>query len=79
MGTQISMTDFVLHIDETLDASGRESLLNAVRAREGVIAVGYHNETPHLMVVVFNPKNLTSVDVLDLVKSTGVHAERTGG
>lgn len=79
MGTELSMVDQVIHIDETLDEARRASLLTTVREANGIIAVGYHNETPHLMVVVFNPKNLASADVLNLVKGAGVHAEFTGG
>jgi hypothetical protein len=79
MGVDLSMVDLVVHIDEALDAVRRESLLATVREAKGVIAVGYHDEKPHLMIVVFNPKVLASVDVLNLVKSSGVHAELTGG
>jgi hypothetical protein len=79
MGSEVSMVDLVIHIDETLDEARRASLLTAVREAKGIIAVGYHNETPHLMIVVFNPKDLASADVLNLVKSEGVHAEFTGG
>ena len=79
MGNDVSMTPVVIHIDETLNSERREALLTALREANGVIAVGYHNETPHLMIVVFNPKNMESRDVLGLVKSNGVHAELTGG
>jgi hypothetical protein len=79
MGADLSMIDVVVHIDEALDAARRDALLAAVRGEKGVIAVGYHNEKPHLMIVVFNPKDMASVDVLNLVKSSGVHAELTGG
>jgi hypothetical protein len=79
MGTDISMTNLVIHIDETLVAPRRDALVDAVRGEKGVIAVGYHNEKPHLMIVVFNPKDLASADILNLVKSQGVHAEFTGG
>jgi hypothetical protein len=79
MANEISMTSRVIHIDETLDAARRESLLAVVREANGVIAVGYHNEQPHLMIVVFNPENLTSANLLSLVNDQGVHAEFTGG
>jgi hypothetical protein len=79
MSVDVSMVDLVVHIDEALDAARRDSLLAAVREAKGVIAVGYHDEKPHLMIVVFNPKSLAPVDVLNIVKSSGVHAELTGG
>ena len=79
MAAETSMMDIVIHIDETLDAAKRDALLAAVRGTDGVIAVGYHNETAHLLIVVFNPKNLSSADVLAKIQSTGVHAELTGG
>lgn len=79
MGVDLTMTNLVVHIDETLDAARRDALLATVRGGNGVIAVGYHNEIPHLMIVVFNRKEMTSADVLNLVKSSGVHAELTGG
>lgn len=79
MRAEVSMVDLVIHIDETLDEVRRRSLLTTVREAKGIIAVGYHNETPNLMIVVFDPKDIASADVLNLVKSAGVHAEFTGG
>jgi hypothetical protein len=54
-------------------------LLATVREAKGVIAVGCHDEKSHLIIVVFNAKALASADVLNFVKSSGVHAEFTGG
>ena len=79
MGNDVSTMDLVIHIDENLDAEQRGSLLATMRGAKGVIAVGYHDEIPHLMIVVFNPKSMTSADVLNLVKNSGFHAELTGG
>ncbi len=79
MGTDISMTNLVIHIDEALDAPRREALVDAVHGANGVIALGYHNEKPHLMIVVFNPEDLASADVLNLAQSQGIHAGFTGG
>ena len=74
----IKMVDVTIHIDESLDHDKRATLVEKVRKHEGVIGVGHHDEKPHLMVVEYNPDQTSSKNLLELVKSDGIHAELVG-
>lgn len=74
----MDMVDVTVHIDENLDSDRRHSLEDAVRNHDGVLAVGYHDERPHLMVIEFDPDKLRATDLLSFIKGQGVHAELIG-
>jgi len=76
MGTK--MVDVMLHIDEDITRNERESLRDKVLARDGVMAAAYHDKTPHLLVVEYDPDVLSSKAILDIVETAGVHAELVG-
>lgn len=76
MGTK--MVDVVLHIDEDTTRNEREALRDTVLARDGVMAAAYRDETPHLMVVEYDPDVLSSKAILETVERAGVHAELVG-
>lgn len=76
MGTK--MVDVMLHIDEDITRNERESLRDRVLARDGVMAAAYHDKTPHLLVVEYDPDVLSSKAILDIVETAGVHAELVG-
>lgn len=75
---EIKMVDVEVHIDETLDKARRESLVDKVREQDGVISVGSREETPHLMIIEYNPEQVNSQQLLHLVQSEGLHAELFG-
>ncbi len=74
----IDLVDVTIHIDENLEESQRQGLVETVRQREGVVSVGYHDDKPHLMMVEYNPEQVNSQQLLGLVKGQGVHAELIG-
>jgi len=74
----IPMTDVMLHIDEDLNKSQRNSLEDYMRDQRGVIGLGYHDQRPHLMVVEYNPDMTTSLQLLRSVTARGLHAELIG-
>jgi hypothetical protein len=74
----IDLVDVTIHIGENLEESQRQGLVEAVRQREGVVSVGYHDDKPHLMMVEYNPAQVNSQQLLGLVKGQGVHAELIG-
>lgn len=76
MGTK--MVDVMLHIDENITRNERESLRDKVLARDGVMAAAYHDKTPHLLMVEYDPDVLSSRAILDTVETAGVHAELVG-
>lgn len=75
---KIQLVDVTVHIDETLDESRRGELVEKVRARAGVVGVGYRDEKPHLMTIEYNPDETNSTELLNFIKGQGVHGELIG-
>ncbi len=73
-----NMVDVTVHIDENVDAERREALAEKLLSVNGVMAAASHEEKPHLMVVEYDPALVNSGEILDTVKSSGVHAELIG-
>jgi len=74
----IDLADVTVHIDETLDEDGKTKLEEAFRGRDGVVSVHISPEHPHLVVIEYNPKKVTSRDLVDVPHFQGLHAELVG-
>jgi hypothetical protein len=72
------MVDVMIHIDLDIGHQNRENLRDLILNHEGVDAAAYHDEKPHLMIVEYNPDQVSSQELLDIVKSQGVNAELVG-
>ena len=72
------MTDVTMHIDEETSSQKREELRNHLLQRDGVMAADCRDETPHLMVIKYNPDVVHSIELLDVARSSGLHAELFG-
>ncbi|MBF0188460.1 MAG: hypothetical protein HQL50_11110 [Magnetococcales bacterium] len=68
----IDLVDITIHIDEELDTEKRSLLEQYIRQHKGVVSVHYKQvEKPHLMVVLYNPDETNSQEVLTGVRSFG--------
>ncbi len=74
----IKMSDIMLHIKEDLDANEMLSLENQMRDQTGVIALGYHDTRPHLMIVEYNRDTTSAQNLLHAVEDHGLHARLIG-
>lgn len=74
----MSINDVVIHIDETLDSRVAEGLEEQMRDLDGVIAARINRNTSHLMVVAYDPERLSTLDIIDNVRSRGFHAQHCG-
>jgi len=73
-----SLADITLHIDETLDAMELSKLEMAIRNDVGIVSVGHSKKDHHLMLVMYNPEETRSVDILHTVSDQGYHGELVG-
>jgi len=64
-----------LHIDENTTHDEREGFRDALLDLDGVMAAAYHDERPHLMVVVYDPGLVKSIEFVNLAKNRNLHAE----
>jgi len=74
----IDLADVTIHIDETTDEEGREKLEEAFRGRDGVVSFRINPDRPHLVVVEYNPKMISSRDLVNIPRFQGLHAELVG-
>lgn len=71
-------TDFLVHIDETLDAASLEAIESGIRSGRGVMAAGHRADKPHLVQVVYDSDETRMAEIIDEVRQHGVHAQAVG-
>lgn len=74
----ISISDFIIHIDESLTTEQMSSLADAVREHSCVISAGSASRTPHMMLVAYDPDCGRSNEILHHVHRQGFHASSIG-
>ena len=70
--------DVTIHIDEALNQEKRAQIVALVSAHNGVATVYDSDEKPHLMIVKYNPDEVTSSELLQIVLDADGHAELIG-
>jgi len=71
-------TEVVVHINEELKKAQRDELSQQVCKLDGVVSAELPDQQPHLMIVGYNPETTKSLQVLNGVKNSGVHAQLVG-
>ena len=74
----VSISDLIVHVDETLPHEEMAKLEEIVRADACVVSACTSHETPHLLLVTYNPDCANSSHILGLVTRQGHHAELVG-
>ncbi|HEY9053000.1 MAG TPA: hypothetical protein VIQ03_15725 [Gammaproteobacteria bacterium] len=74
----IKIADATLHINENLEKWQRNVLADHMRMQTGVIAIGYHDEKPHLMTIGFNLDCTNPMNFIHMIERHGYHAKRIG-
>lgn len=74
----MSVADTMIHVDEALNVSERERIVDTIRKIPGVIAPRFNAGKDHMLFVAFDPEGTKSTDLLENVKRLGYHAELIG-
>jgi hypothetical protein len=74
----IKMTDVTFHLDETLGHEQREAVRDELLAHDGIMAAASRDETPHLMIIEYDPDKIDPLGILGMFKKHQIHAERLG-
>jgi len=69
-----ALSDFMVHVDESLDVDERRKLEEIVRGDSCVTSAAFPQRTPHLMMVVYDCECTHAQDILGHVCDTGLHA-----
>ena len=72
------MVDVIIHIDPETNHEEREFLRDILLKHDGVDAASCHDDKPHLIIVEYDPDEVTSKQLLDLVTKQNINAELVG-
>ena len=70
-----TMLDVILHIDEETTHDEREALRDVLLSKNGVMTADCRDDKPHLMIVGYDPEDITSIELLAMAQNRGYHAE----
>ena len=70
--------DFLVHIEETLDESALEAIEQSILDGKAVAAASHQASNPHIIQVVYDSNATRASDIVDAIRSHGVHAQAVG-
>jgi hypothetical protein len=73
-----TICDVTVHIDESLNDRELVNLEQAIRSDEGVVSVGHNEKDRHLVMVLYDAKEIRGKDILNRVSGQGFHGELIG-
>ena len=74
----MDMVDILFHIHPGLSPIEREKLEEDLWKYEGVLSVHFSKDHEHLLTVEYNPRRISSEELLTHVGERGVEASRIG-
>ena len=74
----MSLSDFVIHINENLNEFDVNEAEEAASECMGVVSAHMSPHQRHLMLVAYDPDHGTSTHVLGSIKSLGFHGQLVG-
>lgn len=72
------LADLLVHVKETLGPTECASLEEELRKVDGVIAPRFNRETPHLLLVSYDPHKVEARDLLSRIRGGGYTAQLVG-
>lgn len=69
-----AISDFMVHVEESLNPRQLRALERDARRNPCVIGAAFPDRTPHLMMVVYDSECTHAKNILERVRSAGVHA-----
>lgn len=76
--SHISVSDVMIHINESLDAEQRTALENQIRKIEGVVSPGFNANKEHLLVITYNTEETSTAVLLEKTRAAGYTAQLVG-
>lgn len=73
-----SIVDVTLHVGKNTSHEQREDLRDSLMSQNGVAAASTHDKTPHLIIVEYDPEQVSSGQLIELAKRQGMRAELIG-
>jgi hypothetical protein len=73
-----TISDVMIHINESLSKEARSSLENTMRKVEGVVSPGFQEDKQHLLVIAYNPEKTSTTVLLEKARAEGYTAQLVG-
>lgn len=74
----MQLTDVLIHLDQNINKTEKENIIEQLRAIEGVIAPRFNKEREHLLLVSYNSEAINSLALLNKIKDNGYKAQLVG-
>ena len=74
----MSISDVMIHINETLSTEARSSLEDDMRQIEGVVSPRFSPSKEHLLMIAFDPEKTSSMVLLGKARAAGYTAQLIG-
>lgn len=74
----MSISDVMIHIDQTLSVEARAAMEERMRQIDGVLAPRFNPGKEHLLLVAFNPDLARPAALLGAVRASGYSAQLIG-
>ena len=71
-------SDFIVHIDETLNPSVLEAIEEDIRHGNGVASACHRPDNPHMIQVVYDSDETRMAEIVEGVRQHGLHAQAIG-
>ena len=71
-------TDFLVHINETLNQSALEAIEDNIRHGNGVVSAGHRTDKPHFVHVIYDSDSTRMAEIVHDVRQHGLHAQAVG-
>lgn len=67
--------DVTLHINENTTHEDREIFRDALLQIDGATSASYHDEKPHLMIIIYDPGLVKSIEFVKVADGRGLHTQ----
>ena len=74
----MSVSNVMIHINESLGEQARATLEDSMRKVEGVISPRFNAGKEHLLMVAFDPKVTSAAVLLEATRAAGYTAQLVG-
>ena len=68
----------MLHIDENLTHNELETIRADILKKSGVLVADFREQKPHVLMIEYDPDEITAVEFVNVAKESGFHAELIG-
>ena len=74
----MQLSDVLIHLNQNINISEKENIIEQLRAVEGVIAPRFNKKREHLLFVSYNSDTINSLTLLNEVQDKGYKAQLVG-